>query len=288
MALPKPKRSGGRKTAAGKLAVSHNAIKTGAYSSLAVLPGEQESEFQELLQQFQHDFKPQDVAESAMVRELAVLTWKQLRLERMQHTILIHNLDRPVFSDELRQKTGFSCSSEALEIFHTYDSQSLAKCAPVHAEQVDAIQDLLAQPDPKSLAKLKKQFPGLYEKIQNDFTGLFKNQAELDQLILESQLNNAHDEERPYLEVKLQPFLDFSKRLVWVREHEERFKHSLQTVKAQRVMEVMQNVLSARVYEDLQRAFYKTLTELRRHQSWRYTQRTIDMAAAAQLSRPSA
>lgn len=288
MVLPKPKRSGGPKTAAGKLAVSHNAIKTGAYSNLVVLPGEQELEFEALLQQFQHDFKPQDVAESAMVRELAVLTWKQLRLERMQHTILLHTLDRPVDRNELFQKTNFSCSAEALELFHKHDAQTLAELATVHAAKIDAIDDLLEQPALETLAKLKKQFAGLYEKMQDDFTGMFNKQAELDQLILTTRIDDDQAKEKPYLEVKLQPFLVYSKSLVWVNDHQEGIKKAHQTVKAQRVMEVMQDVLSARVYADLQRAFYKTLTELRRHQSWRYIQRTIDMAPAAQLPRPAA
>lgn len=39
MALPKRKRSGGPRTESGKQAVSKNALKTGSYSSLVVLPG---------------------------------------------------------------------------------------------------------------------------------------------------------------------------------------------------------------------------------------------------------
>ena len=284
MALPKPKRSGGPKTVAGKLAVSQNATKTGAYASLVVLPGEQESEFDELLQQFQHDFKPQDVAESAMVRELANVTWKQLRLERMQHTILLHTLDRAVGRDELFKKTDFFCANEALELFQKYSAQHLADFAPVHEAQIDALEEMLEQPGLKNLAKLKKQCVGIYEAMQDHFKGKFKNQAELDQLVLSSKIDDDHGVEKTYLEVRLQHYLDYSKRLVWVFEHQEALKQAIQTVKAQRVMEVMQNALSARVYEDLQRAFYKTLTELRRHQSWRYTQRTIEMAPPAQLA----
>lgn len=284
MALPKPKRSGGPKTVAGKLAVSVNATKTGAYSSMVVLPGEQESEFQELLQQFQHDFKPQDIAESAMVRELANVTWKQLRLERMQHTILLHNHDRAVGRDELFQKTDFFCAPDALALFQKMTPEDLAKLAPDHEALIDAIEELLEQPDLKVLAKFKRQFVYLYEVMQNDFRGRFKNQAELDALILATRIDDDRGSEKSYLEVALQPSLSYAKHLVWVYEHQEGLKQAVQTVKAQRLMEVMQNALSARVYEDLQRAFYKTLNELRRHQSWRYAQRTIEMAPSAQLA----
>lgn len=52
-------RTGGPKTQEGKLSVSRNAIKTGAYSSLIILPGESEEDFRQLEEQFIKDFSPQ-------------------------------------------------------------------------------------------------------------------------------------------------------------------------------------------------------------------------------------
>ena len=49
MVIKNSKRSGGPKTEEGKLAVSQNAIKTGAYSNLAVLPNENPEEFNQLV-----------------------------------------------------------------------------------------------------------------------------------------------------------------------------------------------------------------------------------------------
>ena len=40
--------------------------------------------------------KPNDVAESSMVRELAVLTWKKLRLERLEQAAFVRALKIPV------------------------------------------------------------------------------------------------------------------------------------------------------------------------------------------------
>lgn len=280
---PSTKRSGGPKTAAGKSAIAHNAIKTGAYSNLVVLPGEMESEFHELLQQFQHDFSPQDVAESAMVRELAVVTWKQLRLERMQHSILLSVLERRVGSDDLRNKANFTCSAEAMDIFERYDEPMLAESAPVHSQKIDLTEALLDDPSPETLAPLKAQFVGLYEHMKEDFKGSFSDESELDKLILETYLNDKNGLAHPYLTMKLKPEQDFSNSLIWVHENHQKIKQAIQTVKAQRVMEVMQNVLSARVYDDLQRSFYRTLSELRRHQSWRYSQRIVEMTPTPAL-----
>ena len=93
MAIPKSKRSGGPKTSSGKLNASKNALKTGAYTSTIVLPGESEEDFEKLHQQFMNDFIPSDVAESAMVYELAGLTWKKLRLEKLEHAAFIRSIN---------------------------------------------------------------------------------------------------------------------------------------------------------------------------------------------------
>jgi len=83
--LPRRKRSGGPQTEEGKKATSRNALKTGAYSSLIILPGESEDDFRALEEQFISDFSPRDIAEAAMVRNLAVITWKKLRVEKLEH-----------------------------------------------------------------------------------------------------------------------------------------------------------------------------------------------------------
>ena len=73
MAIPKSKRSGGPKTSSGKLNASKNALKTGAYTSTIVLPGESEEDFEKLHQQFMNDFIPSDVAEA-----LWFMNWQAL------------------------------------------------------------------------------------------------------------------------------------------------------------------------------------------------------------------
>ena len=59
--MTQSKRTGGPKTPEGKRVSAHNALKTGAYTSLIILPGESEQDFQQLEDQFIHDFVPQDI-----------------------------------------------------------------------------------------------------------------------------------------------------------------------------------------------------------------------------------
>ena len=67
MTIKNIKRSGGPKTTKGKLTVAQNALKTGTYSNLAVLPYEDPEEFNQLLNYFIHDFQPADIIETSLV-----------------------------------------------------------------------------------------------------------------------------------------------------------------------------------------------------------------------------
>ena len=69
--VTKSNRSGGPRTDEGKKIASSNAVKTGAYSNTLILPGEDESQFRQIEDQFARDFRPEDMTEIAMVRDLA-------------------------------------------------------------------------------------------------------------------------------------------------------------------------------------------------------------------------
>ena len=101
MTIPsKSRRSGGPKTDQGKLISSRNSLKTGTYSKLVVLPDENHEEFDSLLAQFNADFYPKDAVEIILIRELAVITWKKLRLEKLEQNYLVKQLSDPVTLEE--------------------------------------------------------------------------------------------------------------------------------------------------------------------------------------------
>jgi hypothetical protein len=64
------RRSGGPQTDEGKKIASSNSLKTGAYSNTLILPGEDESQYRQIEDQFIRDFRPEDMAEITMVRDL--------------------------------------------------------------------------------------------------------------------------------------------------------------------------------------------------------------------------
>ena len=126
--VAKSTKSGGPKTEEGKKVTSRNALKTGAYSNTLILPGEDENEFRQMEEQFARDFDPRDMAEMAMVRDLAVLAWKKVRLENVE---LRFTLDR------LTRRLGYSegCDFPILETEHAKNYlESPAKYNPKHTK----------------------------------------------------------------------------------------------------------------------------------------------------------
>jgi radical SAM superfamily enzyme YgiQ (UPF0313 family) len=115
MAIPKSKRSGGPKTAEGKLAVANNALKTGSYSLKTILPGESEEDLKQLQDQFIKDFLPKNVAESMIVHELSNLTWKLLRLTKLEDAHFLRAINQPISELDLRRE-GLMLSSLSINL----------------------------------------------------------------------------------------------------------------------------------------------------------------------------
>ena len=94
--ITKAKPSGGPQTDEGKKIASQNALKMGVYSNTLILPGEDESQFRQIEDQFVGDFHPEDMAEIAMVHDLAVLAWKKIRLENLELRFTLARLNAPL------------------------------------------------------------------------------------------------------------------------------------------------------------------------------------------------
>ena len=92
--LAKSNRSGGPQTAEGKKRASMNALKTGVYSPMVVLPGENEADFEELVLLFCQDLQAVGPVELMYARQLAALAWKRMRLEQLEHRVTLDRLDR--------------------------------------------------------------------------------------------------------------------------------------------------------------------------------------------------
>ena len=73
-------RSTGPKTPEGKAKVRFNALVHGRRAESAVLPGENQNAFNQLLADHMSAWKPQDEMEKSLVEQIAVNQWKMARL----------------------------------------------------------------------------------------------------------------------------------------------------------------------------------------------------------------
>ena len=94
------RRGGGPKTVEGKKKCSGNALKLGAYARDIVLPGEDPKEFERLLDAFVRDLRPPDSVGYFLVRDLAGMAWKRIRIDATEAKVIIDLLDGPIKPEE--------------------------------------------------------------------------------------------------------------------------------------------------------------------------------------------
>lgn len=289
--IPKSNRSGGPKTMAGKAVASQNSLQTGVYTNLVVLPGEIESEFYQLENQFIQDFSPQDIAEMTMVRELAAVVWKKLRLERLEQSAFLIRLNEPIQNQEFRS-VGLTFKDSAR--WWMDHSHILTK------EFVDIHQELGQQSElysdkkltVKELKEMQIMHPKLYSNllVQADRTSLFEDAeptlAQLDSLVISSvsddnkglyDRNHVPEEEKKFVEVAVERALSTAEDVLWVKKNEVKIKEAITAVKEKRLLKLMELEMPRRIKDDLNRIFFRTLAELRKHQQWRQAKNTIDI-----------
>ena len=271
------KRSGGPKTVEGKLASSKNSLKTGTYSAMVVLPGEDESQFQDLEAQFRSDFAPQDIAEAAMVHELAVLTWKKIRLEKLEHAVVLDRFSRSI--DAVRfSEYGVQIEEEHQWILDDLDSFDDAYILNVH-KQLQYANDLSNKIISESdLIQCEKDQPELFQYLI-DYYLEEKVVIKVSHSQLASSIQIVNGSPIALVQSALGHYLQRLEGEISLFEQIESIRSISQKIREKRILDFMQALGSQRAREDLSRHFYRTLAELRRHQQWRIVQRAVDVSA---------
>lgn len=268
-------RTGGPKTTAGKLASSKNALKTGAYAVTVILPGEQEDKFLELKHSFINDFQPNDTAEFSMVHDLAILTWKKLRLDKLEQKVILEKLNRPIATYEANHSK--LLIKRQFEEYQRYFSE-------------------LSDEEIKSYQKSYKYAQHLHQKnivvekdielVESDHPFLLKTIQRLIEhcVLVNPTVENViqaevwvDTEKVSFLKLCLETFVHETQSLIWYCEHRSQIEEEIQTIKDRRLLELMEAPTASRARDDLSRDFYRTLTELRKHQAWRQSQQMIDI-----------
>jgi hypothetical protein len=281
MAIPKSKRSGGPKTSSGRLNASKNALKTGAYTSMIVLPGESEEEFEKLHQQFMNDFMPNDVAESAMVYELTGLTWKKLRLEKLEHAAFIRSINLNITIKDM--------ASEGIEIDkyhekHLKELNTLGKNKEIFELNRDCLNYLnkvsKGYISPQDILNLEKTMPFVYDSIIYITAEVLDiEKSEVDFSVLKDSMVHLPGKNKPEMLYKavFRRVKKIFESLVWVENNLDKVKAAVANIKEKKLLHTIQEQGLMRSNDDLSRSFFRVLNELRRHQSWRKDMNTVDI-----------
>ena len=274
--MAQSKRSGGPKTAAGKMASAQNAIKTGAYSSLIILPGESEEDFRELEEQFVRDFSPEDVVAATMVHTLTVLTWKKLRAQKIEHAGLVRTLTAKFDSSEYYKMSFPAAIGDAVFGLSLVDAMSQVEEGQWKLAFGFCNQFINTIPTAHELNALKQSSPVLYDYLE---AKAVSNNRQDCALWPTMNIKTTDGKVHPFIKFYCEDFLIEYKDVVSVMEHITRLRQIVKEIKEARLLKFLQQNSIQRVHDDLDRAFFRTLSELRKHQHWRQERNTVDVTS---------
>ena len=276
-ALPKTQRkvrSGGPKTAEGKLVSSRNAIKTGAYAVQALLPGESEQEFRELEQLFIDDFVPVGISEGALVHSLTVIVWKKLRLEKLESRCILDLLNRFPKNSEFSAVGFDDYPSAAQEWVNDPELISSLNLDQSQSGYWALIALKKCRFDLDEMQSFKKDFPAIFKRLQDLLSSLGVKDLTIPGMFGTRYHHGA--ETRP-IEDMTDKLMEQLQGEIWAIQNQERLLKVRQQIRDKRLVEYLNLNRSQRVADDLDRSYFKTLEELRRQIEWRKKQEVIDI-----------
>lgn len=274
MALPKRARSGGPKTVAGLAAASKNSIKTGAYALQVVLPGEEAPEFEKLKAQLHEDFAPIGMAEASMVHDLAVLIWKKLRVDRVEHAVMSQLSLMPLREEVLAKCFGPAWLPDAMPRLEPFDPVDKAEYDDATRLVVQASDQQGAAASQRTPAAMRRKWPQLYAALQSWADDYMLS---ADALLSGFMLDGVD------FESFLSDTMAQSQTVIWLWENREPLARAMQQARDLKLLEYMKqnNNGTQRALDDIGRTFYRTLSELRRQQDWRLRRTAITVESVS-------
>lgn len=286
------RRSGGPQTQEGKALAAQNSLKTGAYATAIVMPGEAEAEFLELRDALLAELAAVGVLEANLVHELAAIIWRKARIDRLEHRAVLQSLSVPVTTDEYFAAGLERTPDNERAVMHLswLDSDFASK---VDMQETLACQLMAPTSSAHALETIKVDHPVLYERLvgwaQDDqdealwrgmdlsmqlkFHNYAKRSGNYDELI--KTLG------KPLGARLLQECQDFRQ----VQTILPRLKALRERIHEQRLAHLMLSEGSARAREDLNRAFFRILKELRIQQEWRRKNDVVDVTPIPKFSK---
>lgn len=286
------KRSGGPRTAEGKAVAAGNSLKTGIYATSVVMPDESEQDFIELRDALLVELGASGVLEATLVHELAVVAWKKARLDRIEHRVIMQRLNAPVIPEDYFEG-GLPRTRES-----EWALANLNLLKPEFGLEIgmrEAFARQLMDMDDRSAAitGIEESLPELYEQmiawIRNELDKDLSQGVEMVFLIRERK-NAASTGNFSGLMLLLgvglgHRILEDCKCFRKAFELLPQLESIREQIRDQRFANLMAAKGPSRAREDLNRAFFRVLKELRTQQEWRKKHEVIDVTPSNPSSR---
>lgn len=270
-----PRRTGGPKSSEGKAVASANALKTGVFSKMVVLPGEDPADFEALQAHFFEDFQPIGVVEEAMVYELSTIVWKKLRLDKIEHNLFEGILNKLATRDELRE-VGFyvypalAWVLEDREVFDGTDIETYQK-------SLKYLLDLDGRtPTAEDIEELKNEYPSAYDVLE----GFAKNHGYSDaspETLCGLQMSRNDGPKVNLVKHVIQDEISYARQVMGLYERRAELDAAIARVKTDRMLRIVQRTDMGLARNCLDTRFYKLLSELRKQKDWARKNRVIDV-----------
>ena len=278
--VSRSRRSGGPQTDEGKKIASRNALKTGVYSNITVLPAESQEEFDALVEQLHQDFSPNDSVEKSLLHDLAVLTWKKSRLTRLEQSGLLRKLSAPITLEEFKS-SGVDYTKEAFQFWN--ERQSFTEQEQVsYKRMLDIVKPLHHRKVTlKHLEEIQKSCLEVFKTILDaylHFNSLDDEEPSLE--ILQKEIVCPPGQDAQYLvEYVIGIIIPAYKAALWCTKNAGKINEAVALIKQERLLKAMQIDGSSRAYDDLSRSYLRILNEYRTHHDWRNHNRYVNANA---------
>lgn len=282
--LSKSKRSGGPRTAEGKVIAARNSLKTGVYTAAVVMPDESEQEFLELRDSLLVELGASGVLEATLVHELAVTAWKKARLDRLEHWVVMQRLNAPATSEDYFEG-GLEWTPEYEWVLSHLNLLTPKLREEISLREAFARQLMSEQDRVAAITGIQEQLPGFFEQIEAWVRD--ESDKELSNNVDFISLHRARQyavEKGTYIPViRLlavglgYKILEECKRLKLAFDVLPQLDVIREQIRDQRLANLMAAEGPSRAREDLNRSFFRVLKELRTQQEWRKKHEVIDV-----------
>lgn len=254
----------------------------GAYSGVGLWSGENQADFDRILADFFEDHQPVGMTEEVLVRRLADIYWKMLRLQRIESNQYELAMSAPITVTEMA-RFGIELSDDMGWVLNNLVRFDRLAIDGIQEESLFFQRFLGGKVSYEDFQIMKRDYPECYQRLVSMAQeGRVSDYS--DDTLMFFRVIDEHDRSVYATEFLAHSVIKGYAEIIDAYERRDDYFEVFQQIRVQRRIDLMSHSSLSRVSEDLNRAFAKGLAELRKQQAWRFAHRVIDVTPTAQGS----